>query len=330
MKVCVVGAGAIGGFLGTHISQLEEVNLSVLARGETLTALKKNGWRLQTNGKLITAKVNARDKASDLKEQDLIIIAVKGPALLEIADIIKPLIGKDTIILPAINGVPWWFLEHCKDINNTSLESINPNNKISQNIPLDNILGVVVHLAASQIEPAIIEHKMGNTLIIGEPKGGKSQRVENIAKLLSKAGFDVLVSDNIREDIWYKLWGNMTINPISAITGATADLILSDKLVRDFCSKVMYEAATIGAKIDCPIDEEPESRHEMTAKLGAFKTSMLQDVESNRQIELDTIVAVVSEIGKRVDVDTPNIDALLGITRLFAQVHDLYPKNLKQ
>lgn len=327
MKVCIVGAGAIGGFLGTRIAQLEEVEVSVLARGETLEALKKYGWRLKTKGKLISSSVNASENTEDLGEQDLVIIAVKGPALIDIVDLIKPLIGKDTIILPAINGVPWWFLEHCNNLSDTSLQSVNPKEKISLAIPSNNILGIVVHAAASKIEPGFVEHKMGNTLIIGEPKGGISKRVKNIEKLLSKVGFDIVLSDNIRKDIWYKLWGNMTINPISAITGATADLILSDKLVRDFCSQVMYEASVIGEKIDCPIDEHPESRHDVTAKLGAFKTSMLQDVDSNRQIELDSIVGAVYEIGQKVNVSTPNINTLFGITRLFAQVHNLYPKN---
>jgi 2-dehydropantoate 2-reductase len=326
MKVCIVGAGAIGGFIGTRIALQKNVKVSALARGETLKALQTHGWRLRSNGELISSSVTASDSALDLGEQDLVIITVKGPALVDIADAIKPLVGKDTVVLPVINGVPWWFIDGCEAINQTVLKSVNPGGKISASIPSANVLGAVVHASASRSEPGLVEHKMGQGLVIGEPLGGNSERVEWVAKLLSDAGFDVKVSEAIRKDIWYKLWGNMTMNPVSAITGATADLILSDQLVRDFCSRAMQEASAIGSVIGCPIDEEPENRHNMTAKLGAFKTSMLQDAEAGNQLELDAIVGAVREIGGLVGVPTPTINALFGITRLFGRVHDIYPK----
>jgi 2-dehydropantoate 2-reductase len=166
---------------------------------------------------------------------------------------------------------------------------------------------------------------MGQGLILGEPQGGSSDRVTQLVALLQAAGFDATASDNIRYDIWYKLWGNMTMNPVSALTGATADRILADPLVRSFCSAAMAEAQAIGARIGCPIAQSAEARHAITAKLGAFKTSMLQDVEAHRAIELDAIVGVVREIGQRLQVATPNIDALLGLTRLMGQVRGLYP-----
>jgi 2-dehydropantoate 2-reductase len=171
-------------------------------------------------------------------------------------------------------------------------------------------------------------HRMGQGLIVGEPAGGLSERVQRIAGLLSGAGFDTTASENIRYDIWYKLWGNMTINPVSALTRATGDLILADPLVRAFCSAAMTEAQAIGARIGCPISQTPEERHAITAKLGALRTSMLQDVEAGRAIELDAIVGVVHEIGQRLGVATPNIDALLGLTRLFGRVQGLYPAAL--
>jgi 2-dehydropantoate 2-reductase len=166
---------------------------------------------------------------------------------------------------------------------------------------------------------------MGQGLIVGEPAGDKSERVQRVAELLSEAGFDVTHSTQVRYDIWYKLWGNMTMNPVSAITGATIDRVLGDPLVRAFCSAAMGEAAAIGALIGCAIEQTPEDRHAVTAKLGAFKTSMLQDVEAGRAIELDAIVGAVQEIGQRLGLATPNIDALLGLTRLFARVRGLYP-----
>jgi 2-dehydropantoate 2-reductase len=166
---------------------------------------------------------------------------------------------------------------------------------------------------------------MGQGLIIGEPDGGESARAHRVASLLDDAGFDVTLSPRIRYDIWYKLWGNLTMNPVSALTGATIDRLLDDPLVRQFCSAAMLEAAAVGALIGCRVEQSPEDRHAVTRKLGAFKTSMLQDVEAGRLIELDSIVTAVHEMARRTGVATPNIDALLGLTRLFGRVHGVYP-----
>jgi 2-dehydropantoate 2-reductase len=174
-------------------------------------------------------------------------------------------------------------------------------------------------------EPGLVDHKFGQGLIVGEAIGGLSDRVAVLAKLLSGAGFDTTVSPDVRQDIWYKLWGNMTMNPVSAMTGATVDRILGDPLVREFCSSAMREAAAVGAAMGCSIDQAPDDRHDVTAKLGAFKTSMLQDVEAGRQIELDAIVSSVHEIAGRLRVPVPNIGALLGLTRLFGRVRGVYP-----
>ena len=175
-------------------------------------------------------------------------------------------------------------------------------------------------------EPGWAQHRMGQGLIVGEARGGQSPRAQRVADLLTHAGFDVTHSADVRRDIWYKLWGNLTMNPISALTGATGDRILGDPLVRAFCSATMREAASIGARIGCPIEQEPEDRHAITARLGAFRTSMLQDAEAGRAIELDAIVSVVREIGQRLGLATPNIDALLGLTRLQARMRGLYPE----
>jgi 2-dehydropantoate 2-reductase len=166
---------------------------------------------------------------------------------------------------------------------------------------------------------------MGRSLIIGEPAGGASARVRALGELLTRAGFEVTCSQRIRYDVWYKLWGNMTMNPVSALTGATMDRVLDDALLRAFCSRAMAEAAAIGARIGCEVRESPEDRHAVTRKLGAFKSSMLQDVEALRPLELDALVGAVREIGQRVGVATPNCDALFGLTRLFGRVRGLYP-----
>jgi 2-dehydropantoate 2-reductase len=187
------------------------------------------------------------------------------------------------------------------------------------------VLGCVVHASAATLAPGLVQHRMGQGLIVGECFGGTSARAHGVVELLGHAGFDASVSPDIRRDIWFKLWGNMTMNPVSAITGATADRVLADPLVRAFNSAAMAEAAAIGARIGCPIAQAPEERHAITAQLGAFKTSMLQDVEAGRAIELDALVGAVREIAAGLQLQTPNIDALMGLTRLFAQGRGLYP-----
>jgi 2-dehydropantoate 2-reductase len=327
MKVCIVGAGAIGGFIGTRLAAAQTCDLSVLARGATLDALRNHGWRLQQDGELATAPARATDNPLELGPQDAVIIAVKGQALAAVARQIAPLIGPETILLPAMNGVPWWFNNGVAAIGAEPLTSVDPGGVIAAALPYRQVLGCVVHASTSSPEPGLVAHKMGNGLIIGEPDGGDSTRAQQLGALLRAGGFDVTVSANVRYDIWYKLWGNMTLNPVSAITGATADRILDDQLVAEFCRAAMREAAIIGDRIGCHIAETPEQRHLVTRKLGAFKSSMLQDAEAGRMLELDALVAAVREIGQRLQLATPHIDALLGLTRLFGRVHGLYPEH---
>ena len=326
MNVCIVGAGAIGGFIGTRLAIAGRAEVSAVARGATLAALRTQGWRMQTAAGLVQAPVNAVEQAAELGAQDLVVIAVKGPALSEVASSIAPLLGPETAVLPAMNGVPWWFGEGVANFPGGALQSIDPRGWIAAAIPWRQVLGCVVHASASSPEPGVVQHKMGQGLIVGETRGGHSGRAQAVVDLLTHAGFEATHSPNVRHDIWYKLWGNMTMNPVSAITGATIDRVLADPLVRGFCSAAMQEAADIGNLIGCPITQSAEDRHVITTKLGAFKTSMLQDVEASRPIELDAIVSAVREIGVRLGIATPNINALLGLTRLFGRVRGCYPE----
>jgi 2-dehydropantoate 2-reductase len=326
LKVCVVGAGAIGGFLGTHVAREGSAKVSALARGATLVALRDHGWRLEQGGKLLPGPLaRASDDPRDLGPQELVILAVKSPALPALAPMLAPLIAPGTLLLPAMNGVPWWFGAGIAALGPQPLESVDPGGGISAALPVSHVLGCVVHASATTTSPGITQHRMGRGLIVGEPAGGDSARVEHVSSLLTRAGFDVTRSTRIRYDIWYKLWGNMTMNPVSALTGATTDRLQADDLVRGFCSAAMREAAAVGARIGCDVRESPEDRHAVTRRLGAFKTSMLQDVEAARPLELDALVGAVREIGQRVGIATPNIDALFGLARLFGRVHGLYP-----
>ncbi|AOW14459.1 2-dehydropantoate 2-reductase [Hydrogenophaga crassostreae] len=324
MKVCIVGAGAIGGWIGTRLAAAG-IEVSAIARGATRASLQEHGWRLQTAEGPIQAPVaGVSEHAEDLGIQDLVVIAVKGPALTTVAAGLKPLLGEQTTVLPAMNGVPWWFCRGLAEFGEP-LQSVDAGGVINTAIPFEQVMGCVVHASTATTEPGLVKHKGGNGLIVGEASGGDSDRSTRVVELLKRGGFDVTHSENIRQDIWYKLWGNLTMNPVSALTGATIDRILADELVRNFCSEAMEEAKLIGERIGCAIGESPEARHAITAKLGAFKTSMLQDVEAHRQLELDAIVGVVFEMGNRLGIPLPNIGALLGLSRLMARERGLYP-----
>jgi 2-dehydropantoate 2-reductase len=301
--------------------------VSAIARGATLAALREQGWRLQQGGELLRAPMaGASGDAAELGPQELVVIAVKGPALAAVASGIGPLLGERTLVLPAMNGVPWWFNLGVAALGDAPLHSVDPGGRIGTAIPLQRVIGCVVHASCATPEPGLVQHRMGQGLIIGEPQGGLSDRVQALADVLRQAGFDVNAVPDLRYHLWYKLWGNLTMNPVSAITGATCERLQADALVREFCSAAMLEASAIGERIGCRITQTPEDRHAVTAKLGAFKTSMLQDVEAGRPIELDSIVGAVREIGQRLGIATPNVDALFGLTRLFARVQGLYPE----
>jgi len=317
-KVCIIGAGAIGGWIGARLAASGLADVSAVARGATLQSLRVRGWQLRTAGGTITAPALAAATADELGPQDLVILTVKAPALADAVRLLPPLLGPGTAVLPFMNGVPWWF-GRGTELGDEPLRSIDPDGVVAAAIDFDRVLGGVVHSSCSVPEPGVVQHVMGNGLIVGEPAGGSSPRAEAVGELLSGAGFDAVVSADVRYDIWYKLWGNMTMNPVSALTGATADRILGDPLVRAFNSAAMREAAEIGRRLGCDIQQTPEDRHKVTAKLGAFKTSMLQDAEAGRPLELDALVGAVHEIGERLGVPTPYIGALLGLTRLAAE-----------
>ncbi len=327
VRVAIVGAGAIGGVLASRLAAVPSVQLSVLARGATLIALQQGGLSMTDAQGSRTVALRASEDPADLGLQDLVIVAVKGPALAEVAPKVRSLLAPDGMAMIAMNGLPWWFFNGlggaCEGL---ALQSVDPCGHIAAAIPAHQVIGSVVHMSCATTAPAQVQHRSGNGLIIGEPRGGTSARVQALSQLLGEAGFAATVSERIQYDIWYKLWGNMTMNPVSALTGATCDLILADPLTRSFVSAVMLEAQAVGICIGCPIDQTPEDRHVVTAKLGAFKTSMLQDVEAGRTIELDALLSSVREVAQHLGLPTPHTDALLGLTRLMAQTRGLYPQ----
>ena len=300
--------------------------IGIVARGATLAALQQNGIQLRSaTGNLHCAATAVADPAK-LGVQDLVIISVKSPAMRDVAAQIAPLLGPQTMVLSAMNGVPWWFLQGFGGMaSGKSLQSVDADGAIARSIAAPQVLGCVVHASCSSPAPGVAQLHFGNKLIVGEPAGGTSPRLDALHARLLSAGFETVTSPQIQRDIWYKLWGNMTVNPISAMTGATTDKILGDDLLRGFVSAVMLEAKAIGERIGIPIADSPEDRHAVTAKLGAFKTSMLQDVEAGKAVELDALVGAVRELGMLTGVATPYTDALMGLARVHAQCKGLYP-----
>ena len=320
MKICIIGLGSIGGYLAMRLAQAGR-DVCAVARGATLQSVQQHGLLLshvdapeQRNSVPLTVS----DSPAQLGPQDLVIVALKTTALDALPSLIGPLLGPQTMVMWAMNGVPYWLMKgldaRWRDIR---LEATDPGGRLEAAIDPGRIIACVAHMAASCPKPGHVVQAFGDRFIIGEPGGAQTERLAAVTQALSVPGIGLEVSDAIEEAIWLKLWGNMTMNPVSALTGATLDRILDEPMVRRFVSAAMLEATAIGDRIGLSVGMTPEDRHAITRKLGAVRTSMLQDVQAGRAIELDALTASVSELGLRIGIETPNIDALLGMTRLF-------------
>lgn len=306
-SIAVVGAGAIGGWIAARLS-LAGRSVAIMAGQGTMSAIARDGLHLEEGVGKQTAHVGLLAETDG--PQDLLILAVKAPALENAVAAARPLIGPATLVLPMLNGVPWWFTGGSRP-----LRSVDPQGQIAAAIPSSQLVGCVVHASCSRSAPNAVRVGMVDRLVIGEPAGPPSPRLAALAALLEEAGIKVEQSADIRSAIWYKLWGNATLNPLSALTRATADRLLQDPTLRGLMLEAMTELAEIGARIGCPIRQSGEERMAVTARLGAFKTSMLQDVEAGRQIELDALVAAPLEIARLHGVRTPALDLVYALAR---------------
>lgn len=319
MRITVVGAGAIGLWIGVKLAAAGQ-RMSVLARGSAEAALAEHGAALWEEGELIKAPVQASRDAEVLGYQDMVVFAVKSPSLAEAAVAAEPLIGPNTLILPMLNGVPWWFAAGDTGLN---LRSLDPDGLLARTLPLERVIGCVVYAACSSPAPGVSVRVSGNRLIFGEPARDATDRLRNVVSTFSEAGIGAEISEHIHRDVWYKLWGNSTLNPISALTGATTDRILEEKLLEPFILSIMEEVKEIGERMGYATPQSGSERVAATRRLGSFKTSMLQDVEAGRTLELDGLLAAPREIAAQVGVPTPHMDALFGLTRLFAEQRGL-------
>jgi 2-dehydropantoate 2-reductase len=310
VRVCVIGAGAIGGWVAARLALAGNPVMALTSRGpvERIDIAEVGGHA--------TAELTEFGGAPDL-----LVIAVKATALESAAPAAARCIGPGTIILPLLNGVPWWF------VGGTPLRSVDPDGRIAQALPFEQLVGCVVHAACRRTPDGAIDVVHADKLIIGEPDGGESERLAQLFACLSDAGLKPDRTGNVRRAIWYKLWGNATINPLSALVRTTCDRILADPECRAWMLEGMAELAAVGAAIDCPISESGEERMAVTARLGAFKTSMLQDVEAGRPIELEALLGAPREIAARHGIATPALDRLYGVTRLMAESLGLLPRS---
>ncbi|SDE24484.1 2-dehydropantoate 2-reductase [Paraburkholderia lycopersici] len=314
-KITVVGAGAIGGLIAARLARVG-IAVSVLARGAHLDAIRRDGLAVVEGEARYTVAVNATDNAASLGAQDLVFICLKGQALAQAAASLAPLVGPHTHIVSAMNGVPWWFLHAFGGAHaNGRLEAVDPGGAVSAALPPAQASGCVVHLSSSISGPGVIRKGKGNELIVGEGSPHMAARAREARDLLVRAGFDVTAAAPIQVDIWAKLWGNMTMNPISALTRSSADVILDDPLTAGLVSAVMAEARAIGEALGIRLALTIDERNAITRKLGAFKTSMLQDVEAGRALEVEALVGAPYELAQRVGIAAPSLGMLYGLAR---------------
>ncbi|MFM0047520.1 2-dehydropantoate 2-reductase [Paraburkholderia sediminicola] len=318
-KTTIVGAGAIGGLLALALARAGH-EVTLLARGRTLDTLRSRGLTVTTpKGDEDVADrlaLRASDDAVTIGVQDTIVIALKAQTLPAVAHTLAPLLGPETVVLSAMNGLPWWFpsgfpgpLEGCH------INAIDPGGAVSNSLAPDRAIGCVVHLSAFTTAPAIVRRGMGNHLIVGAACEAQAPRARALAESLRSGGFDVTDAGEIRRDIWAKLWGNMNMNPISALTGSTADRILDDPMTHGLVLRLMDEASTIGERLGLKMGMLPAERIAVTRKLGAFKTSMLQDLEASRPLEIEPLLGVFPELGRLLGIPTPFCDAVFGLVR---------------
>ena len=319
MKICVYGAGAIGGLMAAWLARSGH-EVSVVARGAQLDAIRRNGLRVQSKGKTKAFRVRAENEPANLGPQDYVLVTVKAQSLTGVAETIAPLLGKETSVVTAMNGVPWWFFHRLKfHDGKEKLESLDPGGKLARAIPTDRVVGCVIHLAASTPEPGVVSHNMGAKLILGEPGGKNTARTERIAEALSAAGFEVVVTSAIDKEFWVKLLGNVSFNPVSALTVTTADQLIQNQEVKAYMVEIMREVLAIGRAVGVDADIDPEARIDMARALGRFKTSMHQDLEAGKPLEIDGLLAGTLEIARKAGVRAPFTESLYGLIRARAQ-----------
>ena len=326
MKVCIFGAGAIGGYIGVKLA-LSGTDVSFIARGPNLSAIKKNGVKLLSEGQTLIARPMATDDPRELGPQDYVVLTVKAHSLHAIANSIQPLLGPQTVLVPAINGIPWWYFYKLPGpYENTRLKTIDPHGQLWEKLDPGRVIGCVVYPATDLIEPGVIEHTYGNRFDIGEPDGSKSQRAVAFSERMIKAGLRCPVRPRIRDNLWIKLWGNLSFNMICALTTAPLDIVTGDPATRGVARAMMLEGQTVAEKLGVSFPIDVDARIAGAAEVGRHKPSTLVDLEKGRPMEIDALLGAVVEIGRLVGVATPVCDVVLALVRQRARIAGCYPE----
>jgi 2-dehydropantoate 2-reductase len=326
MRVCIFGAGAIGGYVAAKLAAAGNTDLSLIARGPHLEAMRTKGLRLVEGGKESVQKVRAEQDPAKLGPQDYVFLALKAHSVPGVVDALKPLLGPGTAVVTAQNGVPWWYFHGLPgEYADLRLRSVDPGDRQWRAIGPERVIGCTVYPATELIEPGVVRHIYGNQFGLGEPNRTSSERLARFADALTAGGLKPHLYADIRDDIWLKLWGNLCFNPISALTHATLDVVATDPGTRALARSMMLEAQAIGEKLGVHFRVDVERRINGAAAVGAHRTSMLQDLEKDRPLEIDALLTAVQEMGRLVMVRTPYIDAVLGLVQQMASVKGLYP-----
>ena len=325
MKICIYGAGAIGGYLGAGLA-LQGADVTLIARGPHLAAMQENGLKLIKDGETHVADVQACEDPAEAGPQDYVIVTLKAHSVPPIADQFASLFHNETAVVWGVNGIPWWYFHDLEgDYTGRRIECLDPGNVLWDNLGPERMIGCAVYPAAEVPEPGVIEHVEGDRFSLGEPSGGKTERIIALSEALISAGFKAPVRPKIRNEIWVKLWGNLSFNPISALTHATLETIGTDLGTREIARRMMLEGQAIGEALGVRFAIDVDKRIKGAVEVGAHKTSMLQDLERGRPMEIDALVTAVQEMGRMVGVETPYIDAILALVRQRAREADCYP-----
>ncbi|MDB9749906.1 2-dehydropantoate 2-reductase [Planktomarina temperata] len=324
MKICIFGAGAIGGYMGAKLAAAG-ADVSLVARGPHLKAMQENGLRLIEETGISTVKVTASDTASDLGPQDYVIVTLKAHSVPSVVPHMQPLINDHTTVVSGVNGVPWWYFHKISGaLEGTRLQTVDPGNAQWDGLGPDRVLGCVVYPAAEVVEPGVVKHIEGNRFSLGEPDGSKSNRALALSEALSASGLKAPIRPKIRDEIWIKLWGNLSFNPISVLTQSTLDVLCTDPGTREVARKMMLEAKTVAEKLGVKFPIDVDRRIRGGAAVGAHRTSMLQDLDQGRPMEIDALIGSVKELGLITQTPTPTIDTVLALTALRGKVAGLY------
>ena len=313
MRICIYGAGAIGGYMGCLLSSTD-AEVSLIARGPHLQAMQEQGLRLSVGGEETVYQLNCTDAPGSLPPQDYVIVTLKAHSVPRIVPQIRGLLAPDGAVVTAVNGIPWWYFYGLPGpLENTRLESVDPGGQQWEQIGPERAIGCVVYPACNLIEPGVIEYIEGNRFSLGEPSGEKTERVQALSKVFIEGGLKAPIRSRIRDEIWIKLWGNLCFNPISALTHATLDVIATEPGTETIARAMMTEAQQIGETLGVRFSVDIDKRIAGAAAVGEHKTSMLQDLERGRPMEIDALLTVVQEMGRMTEIQTPCIDTVLAL-----------------